>query len=109
MATVRDWLVDLVTHNGWAALGAGAILMLYVIGKDEPGDDREDFHRMMQESPKFSTIEDEIAYHEKRLVHLQEIRSERQSNEALLDELLNVMSRLQTDVSELKARDHETD
>ena len=94
----RGWAF--VERNGWGAFGFGVVFALWVLG----GIDRTDDDDVYKNLPDFATPDDEIAFHEKRLKYLHELKKADKPSDALVDDLLDLVSRLQTDVSELKER-----
>lgn len=89
-----DDLLEVIGRNSWAAIGAGLVIGLYVIGRlDDDGD---------AILPNFLTIEDEERWHEARLKHLREIREAGMSKDQTLAELLALVESLKAEVEGLK-------
>lgn len=87
-------LLAIVRENSLAALGAGVVIGLYVVGRV---DDEDDDHL-----PRFLSTEDEIAWHEARIAHLQAIRQAKMSKDETLAELVRVVERLQDEIEGIK-------
>lgn len=92
-----EGLLQIVRENSFAALGAGVVIGLYLVGRI---DDEDDDHL-----PRFLSADDEIAWHEARIAHLQAIRAAKQSKDETLAELVKMVEQLQDEIKGMK-HDH---
>lgn len=93
---MEEKLLDLLRTNEWAALGAGLVIGLYVIGKFVPDE---------HDLPDFKTEDEEIAFYEERLRVLKEIKEQKPKPEYLLKRYLDMveqMKALQAEIESLK-------
>lgn len=88
-------LLAIVRENSLAAVSAGVVIGLYLVGRID-GDDDEDH------LPRFGNAEDEIAWHQARIVHLQAIRQSKMSKDETLAQLVNAVDALKSEIEGMK-------
>lgn len=87
-------LLKVLEQNSLAALGAGVVIGLYIVGKIESVDE--------DHLPRFLNADDEIAWHHARIAHLQAIRQAKMSKDQTLEELVRVVAELQKEIEGMK-------
>lgn len=100
----ENLLLDLVQKHPLVAVGAGAVVGLYIIGLFAPDEDDK---RVI---PKFNSSEDEIAWLEERLRILRELRENKPSRDEAVEQLrilVDEVRKLQADVDEMKNKAQE--